>query len=118
MRAAIAAQFGDDLSVEVWEGEPFQQSGVLDQMRSTVRTFSLVVNLLAVLLLSLVLSGPLTDLEMPIFRGVTAADLGGSVMSPAAMLVGVAAALGVGGLMGVLPLFSALATPIAEGIRD
>ena len=68
--------------------------------------------------LSLVLSAPLTGLVMPIFRGVTEADLGGTVVSEGGVLVGVAAALGVGGLMGVLPLFSALATPIAEGIRD
>ena len=52
VRAAIAAQFGDDLSVELWEGEPFQQSGVLEQIRSNTRTFALLVNLLAVLLLA------------------------------------------------------------------
>ncbi len=68
--------------------------------------------------LSVVLSGPLTDLVMPIFRGVTEADLGGAVVSPEGVLVGVAATLGVGGLMGVLPVFPALATPIAEGVRD
>ena len=175
VRAALAQQYGDDVAVVVWEGQPAGGSADLEEARSTVRTFSLVVNLLGFVLLvtgcvgilsimlvevlgrtrqiaiarafgatkgamlreflarssilvggacaigvalSLVLSGPLTDLVMPIFRGVTEADLGGSVISPAAMLVGVAAALGVGGLMGVLPVFSALATPIAEGIRD
>ena len=52
VRAAIAARFGDELNVEVWEGEPFHANGVLENIRSTVRTFSLVVNLLAVLLLA------------------------------------------------------------------
>ena len=175
VRAALAQQYGDDVAVVVWEGQPAGGTADLEEARSTVRTFSLVVNLLGFVLLvtgcvgilsimlvealgrtrqiaiarafgatkgamlreflarssilvggacaigvalSLVLSGPLTDLVMPIFRGVTEADLGGSVISPTAMLVGVAAALGVGGLMGVLPVFSALATPIAEGIRD
>ena len=175
VRVALAQQYGDDVAAVVWEGQPAGGSVDLEEARSTVRTFSLVVNLLGFVLLvtgcvgilsimlvevlgrtrqiaiarafgatkgamlreflarssilvggacaigvalSLVLSGPLTDLVMPIFRGVTEADLGGSVISPTAMLVGVAAALGVGGLMGVLPVFSALATPIAEGIRD
>ena len=174
-RAALAQQYGDDVAVVVWEGQPAGGSAALEEARSTVRTFSLVVNLLGFVLLvtgcvgilsimlvevlgrtrqiaiarafgatkgamlreflarslilvggacaigvalSLVLSGPLTDLVMPIFRGVTEADLGGTVVSPGGVLVGVAAALGVGGVMGVLPVFSALATPIAEGIRD
>ena len=175
VRAALAQQYGDDVTVVVWEGQPAGGSADLEEARSTVRTFSLVVNLLGFVLLvtgcvgmlsimlvevlgrtrqiaiarafgatkgamlreflarslilvggacaigvalSLVLSGPLTDLVMPIFRGVTEADLGGTVVSPGGVLVGVAAALGVGGVMGVLPVFSALATPIAEGIRD
>ncbi len=175
VRAALAQQYSDDVAVVVWEGQPAGGSADLEEARSTVRTFSLVVNLLGFVLLvtgcvgilsimlvevlgrtrqiaiarafgatkgtmlreflarslvlvggacaigvalSLFLSGPLTGLVMPIFRGVTEADLGGTVVSAGGVLVGVAAALGVGGLMGVLPLFSALATPIAEGIRD
>ena len=175
VRAALAQQYSDDAAVVVWEGQPAGGSADLEEARSTVRTFSLVVNLLGFVLLvtgcvgilsimlvevlgrtrqiaiarafgatkgtmlreflarslvlvggacaigvalSLFLSGPLTGLVMPIFRGVTEADLGGTVVSAGGVLVGVAAALGVGGLMGVLPLFSALATPIAEGIRD
>ena len=50
--------------------------------------------------LSLFLSGPLTDLVVPIFRGVTRADLSGTVISPAGVLIGVASAFGVGGLRG------------------
>ena len=175
VRAALAQQYGDDAAVVVWEGQPTGASADLDEARSTVRTFSLVVNLLGFVLLvtgcvgilsitvvemlgrtrqiaiarafgaskgrilrefmarslimmsaasvigvalSLFLSGPLTDLVVPIFRGVTRADLSGTVISPAGVLIGVASAFGVGGLLGILPVFSALAAPIAEGIRD
>jgi putative ABC transport system permease protein len=68
--------------------------------------------------LSLFLSGPLTALVMPIFQDAAEIDLTGPVITPAAVAAGVAAALGVGGLLGPLPVFSALAAPIAEGIRD
>ena len=68
--------------------------------------------------LSLVLSGPLTDLVVPIFRGTTQAELGGSVISLTAIAIGVGSAIGVGGLFGVLPVFSALRVPIAEGMRE
>ena len=174
VRAALAQQYGDGVAVEVWEGQPSGGTADLDNARSTVRTFSLVVNLLGFVLLvtgcvgilsimlvevlgrsrqiaiarafgaskgvilrefaarslllvgaaaalgvvlSRFLSGPLTELVAPVLRGVTAADLGG-VISPGSVLIGIAAALGVGGLLGVVPVFAALATPIAEGIRD
>lgn len=174
VRAALAQQYGDGVAVEVWEGQPSGVTADLDNARSTVRTFSLVVNLLGFVVLvagcvgilsimlvevlgrsrqiaiarafgaskgvilrefaarsllmmgaaaalgvvlSRFLSGPLTELVAPIVRGVTAADLGG-VISPGSVLIGIAAALGVGGLLGVVPVFAALATPIAEGIRD
>ena len=68
--------------------------------------------------LSLLLSGPLTELVVPIFRGTTQAELGGSVISLTAILIGVGSAIGVGGLFGVLPVFSALRVPIAEGMRE
>ena len=176
VRSAVAAQLGDKLSVEVWEGgQMWPMGGPLQEVRSTVRTFSLVVNLLGALLLatgcvgilslmmvevlgrsrqialsrafgaakgvivreflarslivmalasalgvglSLFLAAPLTDLVLPIFHDVTEADLSGTVITPGAVAAGVAAALGVGGLLGTLPVFSALAAPIAEGIRD
>ncbi len=70
------------------------------------------------IVLSLFLSGPLTALVMPIFQDAAEIDLTGPVITPAAVAAGVAAALGVGGLLGPLPVFSALAAPIAEGIRD
>ena len=68
--------------------------------------------------LSLFLSAPLADLVLPIFHDVTEFELSGRVITPGAVSAGVAAALGIGGLMGTLPVFSALSAPIAEGIRD
>ncbi len=174
VRSALAARFGEELTVEVWEGGTgmgFQ----LESLRSTVRIFSLVVNLLGVLLmatgsvgllsimavealsrcreialsrafgaakamiareffarslimvgaasvlgvaLSLFLSAPLTDVVRPVFRGMTGVELTGPVITPAAIVPGVAASLGIGGLLGTLPVVSALSAPIAEGIRD
>ena len=174
-RGALAQQYGDDVTVAVWEGRPDGETAALDEARATVATFSLVVNLLGFVLLvtgcigilsimlvevlgrtreiaveravgasrgviareffarslimvsaaaligvalSLLLSGPLTDLVVPIFRGTTQAELGGSVISLTAILIGVGSAIGVGGLFGVLPVFSALRVPIAEGMRE
>lgn len=39
------------------------------------------------------------------------------VITPTAVAAGVAAAIGTGGLLGTLPVFHVLATPIAEAIR-
>ena len=174
-RGALSQQYGGDLTVEVWEGRPDGETAALQEARSTVATFSLVVNLLGFVLLvtgcigilsimlvevlgrtreiaveravgasrgmiareffvrslimvsaaavigvalSLVLSGPLTELVVPIFRGATQAELGGAVIDPAAIAIGVGAAVGVGGLFGVLPVFSSLRVPIAEGMRE
>ena len=174
VRSALAAQFGEELVVEVWEGG-MAMGFRLESLRSTVRIFSLVVNLLGVLLmaigsvgllsimavevlsrsrhvalsrafgatkvaivreflarslimvgaasvlgvaLSLFLSAPLTDLVMPVFRNMTGVEVTGPVITPAAVVAGVAASLGIGGLLGTLPVFSALSVPIAEGIRE
>ena len=68
--------------------------------------------------LSLLLAAPLTDLVVPIFRGLTPADLGGNVITPRAVALGVGSALAVGGLFGVLPLLAALRAPIAEALRE
>jgi ABC-type antimicrobial peptide transport system permease subunit len=68
--------------------------------------------------LSLLLSGPLTELVVPIFRGTTQAELGGSVITLVAIAIGVGSAIGVGGLFGLLPVFSSLRVPIAEGMRE
>ena len=175
VHGSLAQQYGDDVTVAVWEGRPDGETAALQEARSTVATFSLVVNLLGFVLLvtgcigilsimlvevlgrtreiaveravgasramiareflarslimvsaaavigvvlSLLLSGPLTELVVPIFRGTTQAELGGTVISLAAIAIGVGSAIGVGGLFGVLPVFSALRVPIAEGMRE
>jgi len=69
-------------------------------------------------ILSVVFAGPLKQLVLPIFAGVSSADLGGSIITPVAVAVGVVSALVVGGVLGVFPVFSALKTNIAEGMRE
>ena len=174
VRAALALPYGDDLSVEVWEGQPFT-GGPLAEIRSAVRTFSAAVNLLGALLLaagcvgilslmtvevlsrsrqiamsrafgaskativreflvrsvtimvaasvlgvvlSLFLSAPLTDLVAPLLSVDVAGGRFEPVVTPDAVAVGASAAIGAGGLLGALPVFHVLATPIAEAIRD
>lgn len=173
VRAALARQYGHDAAVAVAQASSSANLHDLDP-RSTVRTLSLILNLLAVLILitggvgllslmmvevlsrsrqialarafgaskrtiaaeflrwsvvmaaaasavgvvlSLFLSAPLVSLVTGVFRDATI-DLTGPVVTPTAVAAGVASAIGVGGLLGPLPVFSALAAPIAEGIRD
>lgn len=173
VRAALARQYGHDAAVAVAQASGSANLHDLDP-RSTVRTLSLILNLLAVLILitggvgllslmmvevlsrsrqialarafgaskraiaaeflrwsvvmaaaasavgvvlSLFLSAPLVALVTAVFRDA-AIDLTGPVVTPTAAAAGVAAAIGMGGLLGPLPVFSALAAPIAEGIRD
>jgi putative ABC transport system permease protein len=175
IRAALAAQYGEDVAVQVWEGTPRGETGTLEEARATVSAFSLVVNLLGFILLatgsigilsimlvevlgrgreiaieralgasggvvareyfarslllsfmsailgvalSLAFAGPLRELVLPIFNGVSAADLGGRVITPAAVAVGVASALLVGGVFGVFPVIPALRANIAESMRE
>ena len=173
VRAALARQYGHDAAVAVAQASGSANLHDLDP-RSTVRTLSLILNLLAVLILitggvgllslmmvevlsrsrqialarafgaskrtiaaeflrwsvvmaaaasavgvvlSLFLSAPLVALVTAVFRDATI-DLTGPVVTPTAVAAGAAAAIGMGGLLGPLPVFSALAAPIAEGIRD
>ena len=174
VRAALARQYGYEAAVAVEQEDDMSAFHDLDP-RSTVRTLSLILNLLAALILvtggvgllslmmvevlsrsrqialsrafgaskrsiaaeflvwsvvmaaaaaalgvvlSLFLSAPLTELVTAVFRDTADIDLTGPVITPAAIAAGVAAAVGIGGLLGPLPVFSALAAPIAEGIRD
>jgi len=174
VRAALARQYGHDAAVAVAQASSSANLHDLDP-RSTVRTLSLILNLLAVLILitggvgllslmmvevlsrsrqialarafgaskrtiaaeflrwsvvmaaaasavgvvlSLFLSAPLVALVTAVFRDAATIDLTGPVVTPTAAAAGVASAIGMGGLLGPLPVFSALAAPIAEGIRD
>jgi putative ABC transport system permease protein len=175
IRAALAAKYGDDVAVQVWEGTPRGETATLQEARGTVATFSLVVNLLGFVLLvtgsigilsimlvevlgrtreisleralgasrsvitreyflrSLILSGlsavvgvvlalvlahPLRDLVVPIFRGVSTAQLGGNVIGIGPVGIAVAASLVVGGVFGIFPVLPALHTNIADGMRE
>ena len=71
------------------------------------------------IVLSLLLANPLRRLVLPIFSGdIGIADVSGAVISPIAVAVGLASALIIGGVFGIFPVYSALRTNIAEGIRE
>jgi putative ABC transport system permease protein len=173
VRDTLASQYGSKVSVAVWEGTPRGETATLADARSTVRTFTIVVNLLGFMLLvtgsigilsimlvevlgkgreiaieralgasgrsiagayfarsvtlaaasaavgvifSLALGSPLRQLVLPIFNGVSAAELSTSVITPAAMAIGVAAALLVGGVFGMFPVIPALKANVVEGM--
>ncbi len=174
LREVLTRNYGDDFILEVWEGSPSGSSEYLSELRSTVDTFSLVVNLLGFILLAtasigilsimlvealgrsreialeralgasrrmilseffirsltvslisvaigiglaFVLSGPLTDLILPIFSGIDAATVGG-VIGVQPVLIGAVSAIVIGGAFGVLPVFSVLNAGIADAIRE
>ena len=52
LREVLTRNYGDDFVVEIWEGSPSGSSEYLSEMRRTVNTFSLVVNLLGFILLA------------------------------------------------------------------
>ncbi len=175
VRSILTRQYGNDVSIQVWEGTPRGETSTIEEARSTVSTFSLVVNLLGFILLvtgsigilsimlvevlgrtrqiaieralgasgriivreyftrSLLLAAlsalvgvalavafaePLRQLVLPIFNGVKASDLGTAVITPAAVGIGVASAMIVGGVFGVFPVLPALRANIAESMRE
>ena len=174
LREVLTRNYGDDYVLEVWEGSPSGSTEYLAEMRNTVNTFSLVVNLLGFILLAaasigilsimlvealgrsreialeralgasrgkiiaeffarstavslisaaigigfaFVLSGPLTDLILPVFSGVEAAEVG-SVVGIDSVFIGAVSALIIGGAFGVFPVFSVLNVGIADAIRE
>jgi putative ABC transport system permease protein len=174
LQEVLTRNYGDDFVLEVWEGGPGGATEYLSDMRGTVETFSLIINLLGFILLAaasigilsimlvealgrtreiaieralgasvrevlrdffarsvlvssistiigiglaFVLSGPLTALILPIFSGVSVADLG-SVINPQSILIGATSALVIGSLFGVLPVFTVARAGIADTIRE
>jgi putative ABC transport system permease protein len=174
LREVLTRNYGDDFVLEVWEGSPSGSEAFLTEMRRTVNTFSMVVNLLGFILLAaasigilsimlvealgrtreialeralgasrgviireffarstvvslmsvaigialaFVLSGPLTDLILPIFSGVDASDVSG-IISIQSVLIGSVSAVVIGGVFGVFPVFSVLNVGIADAIRE
>lgn len=174
LREVLTRNYGDDFVLEVWEGSPSGSEAYLTEMRRTVNTFSMVVNLLGFILLAaasigilsimlvealgrtreialeralgasrgviireflarstvvslmsvaigialaFILSGPLTELILPIFSGVDASDISG-IISIESVLIGSASAVVIGGVFGVFPVFSVLNVGIADAIRE
>jgi len=51
VRAALARTYGEEVAIQVWEGTPRGETATIQEARTTVRTFSLLVNLLGFILL-------------------------------------------------------------------
>ncbi len=51
LRAVLSREYGEDISLHIWEGDPDGNTALLEETRRTVSTFSLVVNLLGFVLL-------------------------------------------------------------------
>ena len=81
---------------------------------------STIVSLISVAIgiaLSIFLSGPLTDLIIPIFSGISADQVSG-VVDLQSILMGTVSAILIGGIFGVFPVFSVLQVGIADAIRE
>ncbi|MBI9103936.1 MAG: ABC transporter permease [Spirochaetales bacterium] len=51
IRQSLSAQYGDDITLTIWEGSPEGDSSTIQEARRTVSTFSIVVNILGIVLL-------------------------------------------------------------------
>ncbi|GAH58533.1 unnamed protein product, partial [marine sediment metagenome] len=51
LRALLAAEYGEDFQLIVWEGSIYEKSDFLEEVRSTVNTFSVIISLLGFVLL-------------------------------------------------------------------
>jgi len=88
-------------------GEFFARSVILSLLSAAVG-----------LVLSLVFAGPLQQVLRPVLAGVGLGGQNGGLITPLSVLIAFAAAVLIGGTLGIFPVFSALQTPIAEGIRE
>jgi ABC-type antimicrobial peptide transport system permease subunit len=175
IRNILANEYGYDATVNVWEGTSEAPSTLLAETRQSVKTVTLIINVLGFILLisgaigilsimlveiigktrdiaieralgasiprlfrkflgqAMILSGisaiigiglayffaaPLAGTVTSVFEGLNTADVSGSIITPVAVLVGVVCALLFGGIFGIMPLFSLVKRPIAEGIRE
>jgi putative ABC transport system permease protein len=93
-------------------------------LRSVVGEFfarSVILSLFSAgfgLVLSLVFAGPLQQVLQPVLAGVGLGAQNGGLITPFSVVIAFAAAVLIGGTFGIFPVFSALQTPIAEGIRE
>jgi putative ABC transport system permease protein len=175
LREVLGREYGDELTLHVWEGTPGGGEAVLEEARESLKTVTVVINLLGFILLvtgsigilsimivevagrsreiamkralgahkgilikefwlrgvvlsllssalgvvlSLILLNPLKDLVVPIFADIHLTDISTVLFQPGSALIGVAAAVLFGGSFGIFPVFSALKTNIAQGIRE
>jgi len=88
-------------------GEFFARSAVLSLLSAA-----------AGLALSLVFAEPLQQVLQPVLAGVGLGGQNGALITLPSVLTASAAAVLIGGTFGIFPVFSALQTPIAEGIRE
>ena len=77
-----------------------------------------VASVLIGVILSFAFADPLKNLIIPIFAGVTVAQLPGNVITAGSVLIGAVSAIVIGGIFGIFPVFSVLNEGIAEGIRE
>ena len=175
IRSALAASYGDTISVAVWEGSPRGASTYLKELRQAVSIFSVSVNVLGLVLLLISSLGIFSVMvvealgrrkEISLERALGASQalvlqefwswsvalsllgavigvvlawgLSGTVLGTLAPLVGeistkfqlaagldpwsvvagLALALGCGGVLGLLPAFSAVKGTIADTLRE
>ncbi len=70
------------------------------------------------IVLSVIFSRPLADLLLPVMETLSVSGIEGGVLSPLSVVIGAAVTLAIGGIFGVFPVFSTLATGISEGMRE
>ncbi|MBI9104921.1 MAG: ABC transporter permease [Spirochaetales bacterium] len=51
IKQSLSSQYGDDITLTIWEGSPDGDSSTIQEARRTVTTFSIVVNILGIVLL-------------------------------------------------------------------
>lgn len=175
IRSALAANYGDTVSVAVWEGSPRGASTYLQELRQAVSIFSVSVNVLGVVLLlisslgifsvmvveslgrrkeisleralgasqvlvlgefwswsvglsllgalvglgfAFALSGPVLGTLAPLVGEVSTKFQSAAGLDLGAVAAGLLLALGCGGILGLLPAFSAVRGTISETLRE
>ncbi len=175
IRSALAASYGDTVSVAVWEGSPRGASTYLKELRQAVSIFSVSVNVLGVVLLLIsslgifsvmvvealgrrreisleralgasqiqvvgefwswsvalsllgaliglvlawALSGPVLGTLAPLVGEVSSQFQSVAGLDPWSVVAGLLLALGCGGVLGLLPAFSAVQGTIADTLRE
>jgi ABC-type antimicrobial peptide transport system permease subunit len=175
IRSALAASYGDTVSVAVWEGSPRGASTYLQELRQAVSIFTVSVNVLGVVLLLIsslgifsvmvveslgrrkeisleralgasqalvlgefwgwsvglsllgaliglvfawALSGPVLGTLTPLVGEVSSKFQGAAGLDLGAVAAGLLLALGCGGVLGLLPAFSAVRGTISETLRE